>query len=80
MSNSASIEPHSYECGNFVVAEFGRAHAQVASIEPHSYECGNAVLFNTKSAALSASIEPHSYECGNSLETEPLAIFGACFN
>ena len=37
---AASIEPHSYECGNWPY--LAKTSASVgASIEPHSYECGN---------------------------------------
>ena len=36
----ASIEPHSYECGNFI-CQYEIPGADGASIEPHSYECGN---------------------------------------
>ena len=37
---AASIEPHSYECGNHI-RPLHLSIAHPASIEPHSYECGN---------------------------------------
>ena len=60
----ASIEPHSYECGNTLREDQATPFA-IASIEPHSYECGNQVIATRERLALFASIEPHSYECGN---------------
>ena len=62
----ASIDPHSYECGNSSPAvsnasrsrslQLSHIHMNVETLEPERLEVGIQQW---------ASIEPHSYECGN---------------
>jgi len=62
---TASMGPHSGECGNHLSIIPHMRNCIDASMGPHSGECGNHRSLSFSTRAQRASMGPHSGECGN---------------